>query len=238
MWTLAICDVGETTRDVGELTVGETTRWRNDRIPYDGHVLYEIIDKKKMAFYFYWLKENNDLFAELELSPGILHDFERQIGLDALQFEKTSIPTKVVEEEDVNVIRSSNENVDIDVILENVIGNNEHDENMVDAENKINIQHQHSTIMCNKYQQNIEETTVVNKIASTIVDLESKGVFESEFLQEYGNDNDDVNLKFKETKDNLCNAAKTLPNGNEDIYGKDKLTIEQAKQNHRFFSKK
>ncbi len=177
-----------------------------------------------MAFYFYWLKENNHLFADLELSPGILHDFERQIGLDALQFEKTSIPTKVVEEEDVNVIRSSNENVDIDVILENVIGNNEHDENMVDAENK----HQHSTIMCNKYQQNIEETTVVNKIASTIVDLESKAVFE--FLQEYGNDNDDVNLKFKETEDNLCNTAKTLPNGSEDIYGKDKLTIEQAKQ--------
>ncbi len=26
-----ILDVGETTRDVGEMTVGETTCWRNDR---------------------------------------------------------------------------------------------------------------------------------------------------------------------------------------------------------------
>ena len=85
--------------------------------------------------------------------------------------------------------------------------------------------------MCNKYQQNIEETTVVNKIASTIVDLETKGVFKSEFPQEYGDDNDHVNLEFKETEDNLCDATKTrIPNGREDIHGKDKLTTEQAKQ--------
>ena len=29
-----ISDVGESTRDVGELTVGETTRRRNDRLPF------------------------------------------------------------------------------------------------------------------------------------------------------------------------------------------------------------
>ena len=37
-WT----SVGESTRDVGELTVGETTRWRNDRIPHLGHYLLHI----------------------------------------------------------------------------------------------------------------------------------------------------------------------------------------------------
>lgn len=66
------------------------------KLTYDGHVMHEIIDKKKVELYFHWLRNNNNLFEDLELNEGLFDDFERQICIDALEFERNSIPTKKI----------------------------------------------------------------------------------------------------------------------------------------------
>jgi hypothetical protein len=72
--------------------------------------------------------------------------------------------------QDINTKKSEDQNIDID--LENLFGNNNNDDDVLEAEGNMQIQHQHSTVMCNKYHQNTEGAMVVNRLASIIVEIE------------------------------------------------------------------
>jgi len=158
------------------------------KLTYDGHYLAEFIDRKKVGLYFTWLKQNNPHFEnidELKAFENELEQFEKELQLDAMKVEELSVPSYEVHE---NV----NQDVDDEFVFDEQYINDDDDGDEINNDPSENnkLRQQFSTVMCNKYEEDLEAGTVVNQLASLIVHLEDKKNIPNPMCEDDGEFND------------------------------------------------
>ena len=116
------------------------------------------------------------------LNEDLIDDFENNLDEDSANFIKNSLTDSEdsdseVEEEDLLVDEIENE------IMENHITD------------EVEAWQQHSTVMRNKYEEDLNVFTVANKLANVIIHLESNNILPEDITDEIDNDILSDNIK-------------------------------------------
>ena len=127
----------------------------------------EIIDKNKVEAYFNFFKQYNPLFKNLELNKTLIDEFESESAKEAEKFEnvlneeKDENETNISEDSDSDSSKSDLEEDPNKTVIEEL-----------NIDEKMFFRDQ-STIFCNKYESDMKATTVANKLANLIGNLEN-----------------------------------------------------------------
>ena len=115
------------------------------KLQYEGHYIREIIDRLKCEIWYYWLLKNN------------IHFFGKEFQVERIDEFCDSIheTIKEIEEEIVHMI-------------------NPEDEIFKEPEEEIPLAKQMDTLLCDKYEPDIDSNTVSNKLADIILQFELK----------------------------------------------------------------
>ena len=149
------------------------------KITYEGHYIEEIIDKEKIRIIFDWLRKNNPLYYEVFLNDEVIDEFIESTRKEADRFEEINAPT----------ISDPKDEIEKDTMDEVPIGK------------------QYPSVMINKYEENLTEESIPNKVSDMIVDFEVKNridlddfeeVAEIGDLLELSDSDDDSNAKIEE----------------------------------------
>jgi hypothetical protein len=133
------------------------------KLEYTGHYIQEYVDKKKVQLYFDWFKRYNHLFQDYELDKKLITDYEKN-ALKSIKQKDT-----IEEHSTLSTDKFVNQNKDDSDHLE---PDEEYEEKItLDPEQ---ISSHHSSIITDKYQEDMDAPTVANKIANMIIELECK----------------------------------------------------------------
>ena len=114
------------------------------KLSYEGHYLSEIIDKEKVVAYFQFLKKNNPHFQDMTLSTELIEEFCQKTRKFADDFMQHCQPTITDPEDEI-------EKEEIE---------------------EVPLSSQYPSVMMNKYQPNMDDETVSDKVADMIVQYE------------------------------------------------------------------
>ena len=153
------------------------------KLAYKGFYMEEWVDKNKVEIYFDWFKTNNPFFKDLQLNKTRISEIEQNIF------------------EDVEEYRNQPEHSIDDEIEKGSISDDSDDEYIgrgydqfngpLDIEDEINIQH-YDSILCNKYEHELFEESVVKKYADIITQFETSSNILADFPDDF-EQNDNVN---------------------------------------------
>ena len=115
------------------------------KLSYEGHFIYEIIDKNKVEIWYEWLKKNNALFQNVEFDIDAIDEFSENTRRRAAHFEKEAS------------VRTSEPQ----------------DEILKESDDDIPISRQYDSVISDKYDANMDAETIIDKFADMIVDFES-----------------------------------------------------------------
>ena len=133
------------------------------KIEYHGHFMAEFIDRRKVQSYFKWFQQHNHLFKDFSLDEDLIEKFEQeaQEEVEEIDLRKNNLMTDhdTIKNKPVNIqdeLYDSDEEVEIkDVLLEKEIVVNDN-----------------SSVITNKYIEDIHSNTVANKFSDMIISLE------------------------------------------------------------------
>jgi hypothetical protein len=152
------------------------------KVSYDGHYIREMVDKRKVELYFNWMKNNNPLFADFTkegCNRHLLQQFEDDLCASAEEVRRMAVPQEEGEYENDDDDMED----EIDVLTESS------DAFAEQQGEEAGGGQQHPTLMCNKYQEDHEASTVANRLASLIVHLEEGNHLPKHVTDEVINDN-------------------------------------------------
>ena len=116
------------------------------KLQYEGFYLREIVDKNKLKILFQWLKQNNPLYSDAEFNPILVDEFYETVREDIESFEESSQAPLMIDPVD-EICQESNE---------------------------VPISKQYDTLFIEKYEENNEDNTYANRLASLIVEFEQR----------------------------------------------------------------
>ena len=140
------------------------------KLSYHGSYLEEYVEKEKIKLYFAWLKKHNHLYKDIELSPNLIESFEAESLSSAQEFENTTREADILYQSE----QESEESVDNNEIYFENDGSENYD---LHQNSEQEYGHDKTSMFLNKYCENIDAPTVVNRIADMIIDYEiNKGI--------------------------------------------------------------
>ena len=141
------------------------------KLSYDGHYLAEFIDKKKIEIYFNWLKRNNHLYKDVEFSTNILDELQEDLCKEDIEedIETLPIPKDLESNEDTNIVDIEDE---IDLFASELIEIQGREDDSSDKTEKVEAWQEHSTLMKNKYDEDMDTNTWANRYAGLIIHME------------------------------------------------------------------
>ena len=116
------------------------------KLTYEGHYIEEIIDKEKIRIIFDWLRKNNHLYYDVLLKDEIIDEFIESTRKEADRFEENNAPKMSIPEDEIEK----------------------------DTMDEVPIGKQFPSVMINKYEENLTESSIPNRISDMIVDFEVK----------------------------------------------------------------
>ena len=116
------------------------------KLSYEGHYIYEIIDKNKVEIWYQWLKRNNFLFQNIDLDSDAIDGFLESTRQMASEFEKQS----------------------------SVNTHEPNDEFHKEPNEEIPIAKQYDAVISDKYDLSFETETIIDRFANMVVDFEIK----------------------------------------------------------------
>ena len=119
------------------------------KLSYEGHYIEEVVEKDKIRIIFDWLRKNNPLYYEVLLKDEVIDEFCQSVRKQADRFEEINSP-----------------NLSQPTISDPV------DEIMKDKMDEIPLGKQYPSVMVNKYEENVTETSIPNKMSNMIVRYE------------------------------------------------------------------
>ena len=133
------------------------------KLSYEGHYIEEVVEKDKIRIIFDWLRKNNPLYYEVLLKDEVIDEFCQSVRKQADRFEEINSP-----------------NLSQPTISDPV------DEIMKDKMDEIPLGKQYPSVMVNKYEENVTETSIPNKMSNMIVryEVENK-ISDEEYKDEY-----------------------------------------------------
>ena len=158
------------------------------KLEYTGNYLEEIIDKNKVEVYFEFFKKFNPLFNDIQFNNEQIENYENECRKTAREFEealenitertckKRSDSETESDSVDEWIYESGDEDWDDTA---NVAPNTEHEEKFDD----VNYFRDHSTVFCNKYEQDMHVETVANRLATIICGVETEYKITRKFCQ-------------------------------------------------------
>jgi hypothetical protein len=141
------------------------------KLSYDGHYIAEFVDKKKIEIYFNWLKRNNHLFKDVEFSTTILDELQEDLCKDEIEedIETLPVPKDLENNEDTNIVNIDDE---LDLFASELIEIQGSDENSSEKIEKVEAWQEHTTLMKNKYDEDMDTNTWANQYAGLIIHME------------------------------------------------------------------
>ena len=139
------------------------------KLQYDGHYLAEWIDRKKIEIYFNWLKINNHLYKDIDFSTDSL---DKIIDTCNESLEPMPLPVGPENKEDDQWDRDGELDDEIDSIFSEFVDLQGEDGEGFEQPEKVEAWQQYSTLMKNKYDEDIDSHTWANHYAGTIIYLE------------------------------------------------------------------
>ena len=137
------------------------------KLSYDGHYIAEYVDRKKIEIYFNWLKKNNHLFKNIEFSTDTLDKIEEDLCEEPI--DSLPIPVDLEINEDENIPDIEDE---IDLFSSELSEIQGRESEGSDKTEKVEAWQQHSTLMKNKYDEDMDTNTWANQYAGLIVHME------------------------------------------------------------------
>ena len=116
------------------------------KLTYEGHYIEEIVDKEKIRIIFDWLRKNNHLYYDVLLKDEIIDEFIESTRKEADRFEENNAPKMSIPEDEIEK----------------------------DTMDEVPIGKQFPSVMINKYEENLTESSIPNRISDMIVDFEVK----------------------------------------------------------------
>ena len=142
------------------------------KITYSGHFIIEYIDKSKLEYYFQWFKKHNHLFKDMHLDKHLIDEFEQE-AMKLVETEDTSKNDLVQEHDSIAVLEefSEEDHESEDKTLEQA--------RKVKKEKRVTCET--SSLISDKYMEDIKSNTVANRFSDMIV------AFEKNFQVDDGN---------------------------------------------------
>ena len=116
------------------------------KLIYEGHYMEEIIEKEKLKIIFEWLRKNNHLFYDVVLKDEIIDEFIETTRKEADDFEEINAPKISIPDDEIEK----------------------------DTMDEVPIGKQFPSVMINKYEENLTESSIPNKLSDMIVEFEVK----------------------------------------------------------------
>ena len=113
------------------------------KLEYEGHFIHEIIDKRKVEIWHEYMKENNPHYRDTQFDSDLIEEFCYKI-------------------------RKSLESLEKDLVQ----ATQPDDEILKEPVDEVPLFKQYDTLMCDKYENDIESNTVANRLADLIVEHE------------------------------------------------------------------
>ena len=183
------------------------------KLVYEGYYMREIIDKNKLKIYFAWLKQNNAQYIDTIFDDDLIDEFCETSRQRAEEIDKLT-PFRVEPEDEI----------------------------MKEPIEEVPLSKQYPTIMCDKYEQEIEDNTYMNKLANQIIEYEIKrNVSNDEYSDEedvlLSEESDDEIIPTKKKKEESCISVAPAEEGKcfPDIFfgGKKGFLSSMAKSEHK-----
>ena len=152
------------------------------KLEYTGYYIQEYVDKEKVLIYFKWFKKYNHLFKDYELDESLITEYENRCMEKTKEMDTEK--STVVSDHNVTHRMKHNESEGDDIESDEEY----HNDDTVGTEY---ISSQHSSLITDKYKENMDAPTVANKMASLVVELESKSVSSKKPNEKYSNPDPD-----------------------------------------------
>ena len=142
------------------------------KLDYSGNYIEEIIDKNKVKAYYNFFKRYNPLFGKEELNEKTIDSYEKECSLATKEFEEliTSTENKIEkhpEEEVINESDKESSDEELDETQNTFFNPAEEEKN-----EGTKFFRDQSSIFCNKYEEDVNTSTVANKLANLITEAE------------------------------------------------------------------
>jgi hypothetical protein len=138
------------------------------KLAYSGAYIEQLVNREKLMMYFNFFKEFNHLYKEVEFDEELLEEFQ----------DETIEEARISEQQTSAVLESVRTNVQRDA-LDSDDDDDPNDEDDMNAQvnPSINVdepipQSEQDSIFMNKYQEDTNVFTVVNKFADTVIEYE------------------------------------------------------------------
>ena len=125
------------------------------KMEYEGHYIREVIDKDKLKIWHEHMKMNNPLFRDVQFDGNLVDEFCEEVKELS---ERMEIETPVISTPEDEIEKETLENIPISK--------------------------QYDTLMCNKYEQEIDDNTVPNIFADMVIDFETQHNIQSDDYNE------------------------------------------------------
>jgi hypothetical protein len=161
------------------------------KLCYTGSFIEEIIDRNKIQKYFNFFKMYKPLFKNIEFNQDLVNEFESECAKDAEKFE--NVLDDVNEDNEncsYNTEESGTESGESD--LEEDPNKNPIED---DSANEKMFFRDQTTIFCNKYETDVNASTVASKLANLIVNIETSKNIDLNICSEDLDVNDEINLE-------------------------------------------
>ena len=134
------------------------------KLEYSGYYIEEIIDREKVKHFFQWFRRHNHIFKNMELKEHLIEEFEESIQSEiiALDHEKDCLVPNHGEMVNIVDIEEEEDQSNTEKITE--ISNKLKEEKLKSS---------HSTMITDKYVQDVKANTVANKLSDMILELEA-----------------------------------------------------------------
>ena len=135
------------------------------KMEYSGHFIQEYVDRDKVKFYFQWFQRHNHLFEEMKLDENLISQFEE----DALKM------AELEDKEKDQFIKNHNEILKQKEFVDDLYDSEEeqNDEETTHLK-KEHVRNDHSSLISDKYMEDINAQTVANKFSDMILEFEQK----------------------------------------------------------------
>ena len=133
------------------------------KITYSGHFIIEYVDKSKLEYYFQWFKKHNHLFKDMHLDKHLIDEFEQE-AMKLVETEDTSKNDLVQEHDGIAVLEEFSEE------------DYESEDKTLEQARKVKkekcITCETSSLISDKYMEDIKSNTIANRFSDMIVAFE------------------------------------------------------------------
>ena len=166
----------------------------------------EYVDKEKVKIFIKWLQANNPLYEDIDSDLEKLTELEEEIT-DGIEEYSKQPSTSLDDEIGKELFSDESDNEFEDLATKEQYS-------PIEIEDEINVQH-YDSVMCNKYEQEVEENSVAKRYADIITQYETIKVlpklFQDDFeMEDYPNINQCDDELFGDSSSNGIREGKNI----------------------------